>query len=193
VLEVQGLGKRYGLRWVFRGISFQLQAGDSLVVLGHNGSGKSTLLRTIAGLLSPTEGTVQRPEGDERTRVGMVALDMALYAHLTVREHLELSAKLRGCPARTDALIEQVGLNSASERFAGQLSTGMKARLKIAIAIQPRPALLLLDEPGAGLDDQGRELVKQVAAEQRSRGVLVVATNEQLERRLGTLELQLAS
>lgn len=192
-MRVEGLGKRYGRRWLFRDVSFELATGQRLAILGHNGSGKSTLLRLLAGLLTPTEGKVIPPEGDARTALGYAALEMALYSSLTVDEHLALSADLRGCESRADELLDMVGLAYARDLPAGQLSTGMKARLKLAMAIQPRPTVLLLDEPGAALDEQGRALVARIAEEQTARGALVVATNDPQERSLATHELVLES
>ena len=172
-------------------MTFDLEKGDRLAILGHNGSGKSTLLRLLAGLLSPSEGKVAPPEGDPRTALGYAALEMALYASLTVEEHLRLAARLRGCDPRADELLESVNLAYARSLPAGQLSTGMKARLKLAMAVQPRPAVLLLDEPGAALDEEGKEIVRKLADEQTQRGALVVATNDPQERRLATHELVL--
>lgn len=192
MLRVDRLGKKYGGRWIFRGLSFELGVGDRLVILGRNGSGKSTLLRTIAGLTAKTEGTVTLPDGDPRWTLGLCALEQAVYGQLTVAEHLQLTAVLRGCPPRIEELLAKVNLEYASDRPASQLSTGMKARLKVAMAIQPNPMALLLDEPGAGLDEEGRTLIDQITAEQSERGCLIVATNDPLERRLATLELQLA-
>jgi len=163
------------------------------VILGRNGAGKSTLLRTIAGLTQITEGEVSLPEGDPRHTLGLSALEQSVYTQLTVEEHLELTAQLRGCPARIDEILEKIDLVYARNKAAGQLSTGMKARLKLAMAIQAKPAVLLLDEPGAGLDEEGRSLVSRIAAEQAERGCLIVATNDPAERRLANLELQLAS
>jgi len=191
VLEVDGAGKRYGERWVFRGISFSLGLGDRLVVLGRNGAGKSTLLRAMAGLVSLSEGKVRLPEGDPRKAVAMSALEQSLYPHLTVAEHLQLAGELRGCETREEELLERIGLGHARDLLASQISTGMKARVKLAMAIQPRPKLLLLDEPGASLDEHGRDLVASIAQEQTSRGCLVVATNDPQERRLANLELEL--
>lgn len=191
LMRVEGLGKRYGRRWLFRDVTFDLERGQRLAIVGHNGSGKSTMLRLLAGLLSPTEGRVHPPEGDARTSLGYAALEMALYSALTVDEHLRLSAELRGCDARADELLETVGLSYARSLPAGQLSTGMKARLKLAMAVQPRPTVLLLDEPGAALDEQGRALVRRIADEQTQRGALVVATNDPQERSLATHELVL--
>jgi len=192
VLRVDRLGKKYGGRWIFRGLTFELGLGDRLVILGRNGSGKSTLLRTIAGLTQRNEGSVVLPEGDPRHTLGLSALEQSVYAQLTVEEHLEMTAELRGCPARIDELLEKIDLAYARGVLASQLSTGMKARLKIGMAIQANPMVLLLDEPGAGLDEDGRNLVSRITEEQAERGCLIVATNDPLERRLANLELQLA-
>ncbi len=192
MLKVDRLGKKYSGRWIFRGLTFELGQGDRLVILGRNGSGKSTLLRTIAGLTDKTEGTVTLPDGDPRHMLGLCALEQSVYAQLTVEEHLELTADLRGCPARIEELLEKIDLAYARDVLASHLSTGMKARLKLAMAIQANPVALLLDEPGAGLDEAGRNLVARITAEQAERGCLVVATNDPIERRLANLELELA-
>jgi heme exporter protein A len=192
VLAAENLGKRFGSREVFRGITFKLSAGDGLVVRGPNGSGKSTLLRIVAGLLSPSEGSVHLPPGDLRTRLGLSSVELATYPHLTVREHLELAGELRGCESRAEDLTGFMGLSDCLGQLASELSTGLRNRLKLALAVQARPAVLLLDEPGASLDEEGRRLVEHICADQRSRGVLIVATNDPAERRLGNLELELA-
>ncbi len=191
VLEVNGLGKRFDDRWIFRGLSFSLSVGDKLVVRGRNGAGKSTLLKVLAHLLMPSEGSLEGPPGDPRLNLSLSALDQALYPHLTVREHLILASDLRGCPARTEELLVRIGLVEAGDRFAALLSTGMRSRLRLALAIQPEPALLLLDEPGASLDEDGRTLVASICDEQGQRGCLILATNDPEERRLANLELNL--
>jgi ABC-type multidrug transport system ATPase subunit len=163
-----------------------------LIVMGRNGVGKSTLLKIVAGLIPPTEGKVVLPEGDFRREVGFCGLDQSVYPHLTVREHLKLAGELRGCDDRADELLELVELAYAHDSFAGKMSTGMRARLKLAMAVQARPKLLMLDEPGAGLDEAGQSIVERICVEQRERGVLVIATNDVEERRLGNLELELS-
>jgi len=166
--------------------------GDALIVLGRNGSGKSTLLKVIAGLASPTEGKVNLPPGDSRQTLGLSALDIHLYANLTVKEHFQLAAELRGIEPDWPVL-EQVGLQERFNQLVGELSSGTRARLKLAIATAAKPQILLLDEPGVSLDEAGRATVKQICDIQRTRGCLIVATNDPLERSLGTLELDLAS
>jgi heme exporter protein A len=192
VLQVDSLGKRYGHRWTFRGISFNLNQGDSLIIRGANGAGKSTVLKCIAGLATHSEGTIERA-GDYRCSLGFAALDMQLYSQLTVEEHLTFASRIRGCLARVEELTSQVGLADRRRQLASELSTGMKARLKIALAIQPQPEVLLLDEPGAGLDEHGRALLDELVAEQIQRGCVLIATNDPQERRLGNLELELAN
>jgi len=191
VLSVEALGKRFGSRWVFRGIEFDLGKGDALIICGRNGSGKSTLLKILSGLAAPSEGTIKLPEGDRRTTIGLAALDMSAYAHLTVAEHLNFTATMRGCAPALEPLLERLGLADRRNQLAFELSTGMRSRLKLALAIQAEPDLLLLDEPGAAMDAAGRAIVEEVCAEQRRRGVLVVATNDPSERKLGNLELEL--
>lgn len=117
-------------------------------------------------------------------------MDQALYGDLTASEHLVLSGDLRGVAPRAEELLAKVDLPDVLVR---EMSTGMRARLRMALAVQADPAVLLLDEPGASLDEHGRTLVTEIAAEQAERGCLVVATNDPAERRLADLELELAS
>jgi ABC-type multidrug transport system ATPase subunit len=168
-----------------------LDPGDVLVVRGDNGSGKSTLLRLLAGLLLPSEGGVERPRGELRRTIGYTGLDLALYPNLTAREHLDFAAKMRGLPPSDGSDLARVGLAQASDRPVGQYSTGMRARVKLALATQAEPAVLLLDEPTASLDEYGRDLVAAVVEEQRARGVTIIATNDAADAALATHELVL--
>ena len=188
---MRNVGKRFGGRWILRGLEFDLAAGQSLVVLGKNGSGKSTLLKLLASLLPPSEGEVRYAFPSLRTDIGYASVDLALYPQLTAREHLSFCGRVRGCSDRADELLDFVGLAHAKTTAASQLSSGMKARLKLAIALQPKPKLLLLDEPGATLDAEGRELIGRVTESQLQAGCLVIATNEPQERSHATHELQL--
>lgn len=192
MVSVSNLGKRYGRRWLFRALEFEVQPGDRLAIVGRNGAGKSTLLKIVAGLIQPSEGKIRGLEGDTRRSLGYSALEMALYPSLTVREHLELTGELRECPPEVETLLENVGLAYAVNQLVSELSTGMRARLKLAIAVQSSPSLLLLDEPSAGLDEAGRQLVERIVEEQSQRGAVIFATNDPLERRFATHELEIA-
>ena len=190
MLTVENLGKRFDDRWIFRGISFQLEVGDRLLVTGRNGAGKSTLLRALAGLSQASEGSV-RFAGDPRQTLGFAALSQPVYAHLTVAEPLDLTAELRSCEASTNAWLDYVELRYAADVRAANLSSGMRARLRFAMAVQAKPTVLLLDEPSASLDEEGRRLVERIVTDQAERGCTVLATNDPLERRLANLELDL--
>lgn len=186
ILQVKNLGKRFGNRWLFQGLAFELEQGQCLIVQGKNGSGKSTLLRLLAGLDRPTEGEVVWNQEDLRSDLSFCALDQAVFSALTVAEHLDLAAKMRSIQANTDALVSKVGLEHHRDHQAQQLSSGLRARLKIALAIQSKPSLLIWDEPGVALDDAGRALIEAVVEEQKQRGALIIATNDPTERRFGT-------
>lgn len=189
-LQAIGAGKKFDGRWIFRSISFDLQAGQALLVLGPNGIGKSSLLKLMAGLLTPSEGHVVRPE-PAHLKVGYFSLDGRVYAALTVAEQIEMAGRLRGIDARTDYWLDRIGLKSARDRMGSQLSTGMRSRLKLALAAQAEPEVLILDEPGAGLDDAGRDLVGGICEDQLRRGCLLIATNDPFERRFATHEMEL--
>lgn len=184
MIAARMLGKRYENRWVLRKVEFQLGRGECLLVTGRNGSGKSTLLKLLAGIESPSEGVVE-----SQGRIGYSAPDLHLYPALTAVEHLELAAALRGCDAKTTDLLERVGLSADANRFAGEYSTGMRARLRLALAVQHDPDILILDEPTATLDAEGRALVDRLVEEQRHRGPIVLATNSEEDRKYGDWEI----
>lgn len=191
VISCEGLGKRFSKQWVFRRVSLTVETGRCLLLTGPNGSGKSTLLKLLAGLEPPSEGSVRR-EFDTRTGMGFSATDLRLYPNLTAGEHLKFASTMRGIAAE-HGLLERVGLSEATAKPVGAFSTGMRARLKLALALMGEPQALLLDEPGAGLDESGRALLDQVVGEQLRRGMVVVATNDPAERRLGDFELVLGA
>ena len=200
-LALVGLGKRFGRRRVFENLDVEVGHGEALVVTGPNGSGKSTLLLVIAGLLRPTRGRVVASlDGmplafeDRREWLGMVAPDLTLYAELTALENLHFFETIRGRrPEETSllALLDRVGLKGRGRDRVGTFSSGMRQRLKYAFALAHAPMILLLDEPTANLDISGVSMVEEVIAEQRQRGVLVLATNEPEEVRHGNKRLAL--
>jgi ABC-type multidrug transport system ATPase subunit len=192
VVEVKGLGKKYGDRWILRDLSFTLETGDCLIVTGKNGAGKSTLLKVLSGLERPSSGSVETNTTDYRKELSYCALEQAMFATLTVAEHLDLAAKVRGIVSDDTALIVKCGLEDHKDVQSQFLSSGLRSRLKIALAIQTNPKVLLWDEPGVALDGAGKALIERVVREQKQRGLLVIATNDPDERRFGTHELDLA-
>lgn len=153
---------------------------------GPNGSGKSTLLRVISGLLRPTRGEIRfdgqpRHPADEglRQRIGYSGHEAGLYPRLTVRENLTLFASLWGAPvSNVEPTIASVGLSDRAEARVGELSSGLKRRASVARALVHQPAILLLDEPFAGLDDEAADLVTGAIKSWRAPGrIAVIATH----------------
>lgn len=200
-LRCQAVGKRFGERWVFRGLSLTVAQGTVLVVRGANGSGKTTFIRLIAGLLAPTEGQIDLLYGGrvltERTRwLGWCATDGALYRELTACEHLHWWATVRGLSTTREQLLshlERFELADRAHERVRAYSTGMRQRLRLAIATLGEPPLLLLDEPDAGLDAAGLQLIERVLDEQRACGIAVFATNRADGERWGDLCLAMGA
>lgn len=190
MIRCERLGKRYGRRWLFRNLDLELETGSCLVVLGSNGSGKSTLLKVLAGVIPATEGMCDRGP-DRRLSLGYAALDQPVYPVLTVAEHLLLAADLRGCDARVEELLDEVELTYAAGVAGRHLSTGMRARLKFALAVQAEPQTILLDEPSAGLDERGRQVVDRLVHRRRERTAFIIATNDPQERKYASHEISL--
>ena len=201
-LQCRGLGRRFGARWALRSIDLEVRAGEALALLGANGAGKSTLLRCAATLLRPSEGGVQvagidaQQDGPAaRARLGFAGDTPRLYGGLTAEENLRFVARfLPGASARVPALLDAVGLADRAAQPARSLSRGMAQRLCIARALVGQPALLLLDEPFAPLDDAARERAAILLEQAREAGAAVVFSAQHLQpalldvRRAVTLE-----
>jgi ABC-2 type transport system ATP-binding protein len=158
VLEARGLVKRYGEREALRGVSLSAARGELVAVIGPNGAGKTTLLSILAGIQRPDGGTVSRAPHE----IGWVPQQPALYGKLTVKENLELFARLEGTPdpaAAVEQMLELTGLGERAGEQASRLSGGNRQRVNIAIGLLSRPEVLLLDEPSAALDPRQRERV----------------------------------
>jgi len=186
-LHFHGLRRGFGGLRVLQGVQGQVEAGGVLLVTGANGSGKSTLLRCLAGLLQPEAGSVELRLGgrlvelaERRRSVGYVAPDLALYEDLTALENLRFFAQLyRVTGAVPEALLERVRL--PAERPWRALSSGMRQRLRWALALLPRPPVLLLDEPFQNLDRESEERVRVLLQEHLANGLAVVASPSSIQ------------
>ena len=187
-LEVQNLAKSYGGVPLFSGLTFSVEAGLT-AVQGRNGSGKTTLVKILSSLLRPSAGEVRLRLGDrelagdeKRLAIGWAGLDLAFYEDFSARENLIFFRRAAGRPApprEIDALLTGVGLVQAANQRVGAFSTGMKQRLRIAFALLFDPPILLLDEPMAGLDAEGRQIVQAVIGQRRRSGAVVLASNDE--------------
>lgn len=194
MIEVHQLTKLFGVTPVLRGLDLHVSRGDFLTLLGPNGSGKTTLLRILAALVRPTSGRVtiggwELPREADRVRaqLGVVSHLPLLYDTLTAAENLHFFARLYHLPAgqrsaRVEDLLRRVGLWRRADDPVRTYSRGMVQRLTIARAILHDPAVLLLDEPYTGLDQDAAALLDDLLREVAAAGRTVVMTTHDLRR-----------
>ncbi|MBI1867050.1 MAG: ABC transporter ATP-binding protein [Methylocystis sp.] len=165
-IEAEGLTKSFDGKKVVDNLSLRVQRGRIHGFLGPNGSGKTTTIRMLCGLLTPDSGRgsclgydIRTQQDQIKRKVGYMTQRFSLYSDLTVRENLEFIARIYDLEtperAATEA-IRRLDLESHAEQLAGELSGGWKQRLALGACILPNPALLLLDEPTAGVDPKAR-------------------------------------
>jgi ABC-2 type transport system ATP-binding protein len=203
VIQASGLGKAYRRTWALRDCTLAIPEGHVVGLVGPNGAGKTTLLGLATGMLTPTRGTItvlgERPAAGsaQLARVGFVAQDTAVYARLTVADHLRLGAWLN--PGWDDNLARQRIRRLALDpkQRAGSLSGGERAQLALTLAMAKRPKVLILDEPVASLDPLARreflQGLMEAVAEQRLSIVLSSHLVADLERVCDYLVVLVAS
>lgn len=200
LIEVNQLKKSFGRLEVLKNISFEVEKGDVIAVIGSSGSGKSTMLRCLINLETVNGGDIviegktlvkdgKYPAGREikeiTSKMGMVFQQYNLFPHMSVRKNLELPVRLvkkaasSAVSARCDELLKKVGLSDKAEVYPAKLSGGQKQRVAIARALMLSPDIMLFDEPTSALDPEltGEVLnvMRQLAEEHMT---MVVVTHE---------------
>ena len=182
-LDVEDLRITYGVTEAVRGISFSAQAGQVTSIVGPNGAGKTSTLEACTGIRPVTAGVIRvlgLPPGECSARVGSMLQSGGLYPTSRPLEWLTYLAKLYPDGRDPRELLELVGISPDSRTTTRRMSGGEQQRLKFAAALLPRPDLLFLDEPTAGMDPQARRNLIEVIGELRSNGVAVVLTTHLL-------------
>jgi ABC-2 type transport system ATP-binding protein len=168
VLSLSGLCRRFGDKWVVRGLDLELHVGERVALHGPNGSGKTTILRCVAGTLAPTSGTIavcgwEAGSVVARRLTGLsLSQERSFFMRLSGRANLIFFARLKGIGKRDAArvvelLSEELQLGGFLDQRADRCSSGMLQQLAIARALIGEPRLLLLDEPTRSLDDEAKE------------------------------------
>lgn len=186
-VEVDELTVRYGDVVAVDGISFQAQAGEITAVLGPNGAGKTTTVEVLEGFRRPDAGRARvvglDPVVDHSTltrTIGVMLQTGGVGPAVRVGEALRHAAALYEHALDPAPLLERVGLSGKERRTWRQLSGGEQRRLALALALVGRPQVAFLDEPGSGVDPQGRLAIREVVADLRDDGVTVVLTTHDL-------------
>ena len=169
----------YGDHVAVRGIDLEVADGQVVALVGGDGAGKTTTLRALAGRVTPRSGRLERPD---RERVGVVPEVGATWRDLTVAENLAFVRQaFGGDPAFVTELVRRMQLEGARDRLAGDLSGGMRQKLALAMALQHRPELLVLDEPTTGVDPVSRAEIWRLLGEELANGTAVVLATTYLD------------
>ena len=197
-IDTHGLGRRYGRQWIFRNLSYTFAPGSATAVLGPNGAGKSTLLTILAGQLLPTEGQVRYELAGRALPVTEVPRQLAYCApylelpeEFTLLELLAFHTRLK--PLRPGVsvadLVDIMYLQRARHQAVRTFSSGMKQRLKLALALYAAAPLLLLDEPTTNLDATGAAWYRaQVTEARRADPTRLVVVSSNVEAEYGFCE-----
>lgn len=189
-ITLSGISKSFGREHVVRDLSHVFEPGSRTALLGPNGSGKSTLLQLVGGISIPTKGTVVHElngtalEADRVYRhISIAAPYLSLYEELSLRE--AITSHMRFKPLRGNLALEEVARTALLEKHLDKpvrdFSSGMKQRLKLALAILSDTSLLLLDEPTSNLDANGSAWFRELLEKNLEKRTLVVASNRQAE------------
>jgi ABC-2 type transport system ATP-binding protein len=193
-IVVEELRKRYGDVQALDGVSFAVQEGEVFGLLGPNGAGKSTTVRSLVTLTTPDSGSasvaghdVLREQNAVRRVIGYVPQDSGVDELGTGRENLMLQGRVQGMSgkdlrARTETLLELVGISEAADRIVKTYSGGMRRRLDIALGLVHRPRVLFLDEPTTGLDPEARVVMwEEVSRLAQAESLTILLTTHYLE------------
>jgi len=188
-IETDGLTKRFGDIVAVENLDLTVEEGEIYGFLGPNGAGKTTTINLLLGLVHTTSGSarvlgheVGQEIRDVRRRIGVLPAHAELYDRLTARKHLEFVIGVKEADDDPDALLDRVGIPGAADRPAGDFSSGMAQRLKLAMALVGEPDLLILDEPTTGLDPNGARQMRQIITEENEQGATVFFSSHIMEQ-----------
>jgi ABC-2 type transport system ATP-binding protein len=187
-IVVDNFTKSYGSLRVVDRLSLSVQRGEVFALLGPNGAGKTTTIETLEGYRKPDQGSVRVLGFDPihqaqslKPQIGVMLQQDGLYPGLTAREVLRLFADYYRRPQNVDALLERVGLDSASKTRYRRLSGGQRRRLALAVALIGNPCLVFLDEPTAGMDPQARLATWEIIRDLKRTGTTVLLTTHLMD------------
>lgn len=185
MIKIKNLVKNYGNVKALKGVSFDIEKGETFAVVGPNGAGKTTLLNTILGLIHPSAGGIivdnielSKNPKEVKKRIGYVPQRISFHENLSVFEAIEFYGALRGINgANLENALSAVGILGQRDKNVGALSGGMLQRLALAQAIVSDPPILILDEPTISLDPEGRIAFKRLIREEKKKGKTILLSS----------------
>lgn len=190
LIKLENIGKRYNYEWIFRKVDYEFSNENNYVILGSNGSGKSTLLQVIAGNLIPSEGKINYQETNSENiieeenifhHLSYAAPYLDLFEEYTLRESIEFQANFKPFSSglKTNQIIEILQLEKAKDKQLKYYSSGMKQRVRLALAILADTPILLLDEPTSNLDRKAIDWYQRLVSDFSKNRLIIVASNQQ--------------
>jgi ABC-type multidrug transport system ATPase subunit len=186
-INLEHIGRRFNREWIFRDVNYVFETGSSYAILGANGAGKSTILQVISGSLSSSEGTVSyskegvllNPE-HVFEHLSMAAPYLELIEEFTLSELIDFHFQFKKYRSGLDRdiLIDLLGLKHSEHKAIKYFSSGMKQRVKLALAFCSDSAIILLDEPASNLDQQGLEWYLSLVEEFSKDRILIICSNQ---------------
>ncbi|MBO0962118.1 ATP-binding cassette domain-containing protein [Neobacillus sp. MM2021_6] len=193
MLTVQDLRKSFGDFEAVKGVSFEVEKGESYGLLGPNGAGKSTSIHMVTGLFPPTSGeirmkgidVVKNPKQAQKW-IGVVPQEIALYQSMSARENLKFWGRMYDLSGielekSVDQVLEIIGLTERAKDKVETFSGGMKRRVNIGAAILHKPELLIMDEPTVGIDPQSRNHILETVRHLNNEGMTIIYTSHYME------------
>lgn len=188
IVEAADLSVRYGTKDAVRGLSFTLQPGETLGIVGPNGSGKTTALSCVEGLVSPASGSMRvfgadpvRQRREVYARMGVQLQDAAYPLRIRTAELCALYASFYAHPADWQTLLGDLGLAPMARRYVHTLSGGERQKLSVLLALMGQPQLLVLDELSTGLDPETRHSLRASLQQIASRGTAMIVVTHYLD------------
>jgi ABC-type multidrug transport system ATPase subunit len=181
----ENLGKKFHYEWIFRNFSFNFHLGKSYAIVGNNGSGKSTLLQLLSGIVPVSEGKIfyqknsKNIDSEDFYRyIAWVSPYLELIEEMTLLEIIEFHQQFKALEQDTQVFIQTLRLEKAINKYIKNFSSGMKQRVKLGLAMYSDTPILFLDEPTSNLDEENINWYKQEIKKQRSKKLIVVASNQ---------------
>jgi len=189
-ISLDKIGRRFNREWIFRNVNCEFETGNSYAILGANGTGKSTLLQIISGSLSSSEGNIRYfhsgteiQQEDIFSHMTLAAPYLELIEEFTLSELIDFHFRFKNYRKGLDkaTLVERLGLKSSEFKALKNFSSGMKQRVKLALAFGSDTELILLDEPTSNLDKQGSAWYLDLVSEFSGDRLLIVCSNQEEE------------
>ena len=189
-------GKRFNKDWIFQSLNVAFEQGQHYALIGNNGSGKSTLLQILSGNTTLSKGSIEWNNADSQTaydQISIAAPYLELVEELTTIEHFKFHATFKSLvdTLSIQEMIQLIGLENATHKQIRYFSSGMKQRLKLALAIFSTSPILLLDEPCSNLDKEGYALYKQLIQQYAMHKLIIVGSNDPEEYAFCTQQINL--